>query len=312
MDVQNEEKLRVDFRNLLFDLSKSQDALQDSGKKKRSNFYQELERLYWDEKFQHYSSDIFVVLKNLQSDSVEGSIDVLGQNLDLIRQGYQQKNIASDGKSKDIQAHIRKLYDDVNLLSSLVLTDEAENWRYSQENRLKQQEQRLKQLDESINKSQSKLERVEKKIKSSQKEYIAILGIFAAIILAFTGGITFSTSVLENMHKSSIYRVVLVILLIGFTLVNILYLLFMFIDKLVRNDKRIIPIKPVITFDIAVIAFVIILIVLWTNGTVELRNRNINEHIFENESHSSEIIDTSEIDDSFYVQSLDSESIVAE
>lgn len=312
MDVQNEEKLRVDFRNLLFDLSKSQDALQDSGKKKRSNFYQELERLYWDEKFQHYSSDIFVVLKNLQSDSVEGSIDVLGQNLDLIRQGYQQKNIASDGTSKDIQAHIRKLYDDVNLLSSLVLTDEAENWRYSQENRLKQQEQRLKQLDESINKSQSKLERVEKKIKSSQKEYIAILGIFAAIILAFTGGIMFSTSVLENMHKSSIYRVVLVILLIGFTLVNVLYLLFMFIDKLVRNDKRIIPIKPVITFDIAVIAFVIILIVLWTNGTVELRNRNINENISENESHSSEIIDTSEIDDSFYVQSLDSESRVAE
>lgn len=176
----------------------------------------------------------------------------------------------------------------------------------------KQQEQRLKQLDESINKSQSKLERVEKKIKSSQKEYIAILGIFAAIILAFTGGITFSTSVLENMHKSSIYRVVLVILLIGFTLVNVLYLLFMFIDKLVRNDKRIIPIKPVITFDIAVIAFVIILIVLWTNGTVELRNRNINENISENESHSSEIIDTSEIDDSFYVQSLDSESRVAE
>ena len=305
MDVQNEEKLRVDFRNLLFDLSKSQDALQDSGKKKRSNFYQELERLYWDEKFQHYSSDIFVVLKNLQSDSVEGSIDVLGQNLDLIRQGYQQKNIASDGTSKDIQAHIRKLYDDVNLLSSLVLTDEAENWRYSQENRLKQQEQRLKQLDESINKSQSKLERVEKKIKSSQKEYIAILGIFAAIILAFTGGITFSTSVLENMHKSSIYRVVHVILLIGFTLVNVLYLLFMFIDKLVRNDKRIIPIKPVITFDIAVIAFVIILIVLWTNGTVELRNRNINENISENESHSSEIIDTSEIDESFYLQSLE-------
>lgn len=312
MDVQNEEKLRADFRNLLLDLSKSQDALEDSGKKTRFNFYQKLERLYWDERFQHYSSDIFVVLKNLQQDSVEGSIDILGQNLNLIRQGYQPKNIDSDGTSKDIQAHIRKLYDDVNLLSSLIHTDEAENWRYSQENRLKQQENRLKQLDDSINNSQSKLDRVEKKIKSSQKEYIAILGIFAAIILAFTGGITFSTSVLENMHKSSIYRVVLVILLIGFTLVNILYLLFMFIDKLVRNDKRIIPIKPVLTFDIAVIAFVIIIFSMWNMGIVESRNRNIIENTSQNESHASEIIDNSEMDDSSHVQSLDSESTVVE
>ena len=47
-------------------------------------------------------------------------------------------------------------------------------------------------------------------MESSQREYIAILGIFAAVVLAFTGGIAFSTSVLNNVAKASIYRTVTV------------------------------------------------------------------------------------------------------
>ena len=39
--------------------------------------------------------------------------------------------------------------------------------------------------------------------KDVQKEYIAILGIFAAVVLAFTGGIAFTTSVLQNIHMVS-------------------------------------------------------------------------------------------------------------
>lgn len=39
-------------------------------------------------------------------------------------------------------------------------------------------------------------ENLQKQIKGVEKEYISILGIFAAIVLAFVGGITFSTSVL--------------------------------------------------------------------------------------------------------------------
>ena len=40
-----------------------------------------------------------------------------------------------------------------------------------------------------------------------QREYISILGIFAAVVLAFTGGIAFSTSVLKNINTVSVYRI---------------------------------------------------------------------------------------------------------
>lgn len=277
MDIKHQDELRSRFKKLLFDLALDQDALDEAlGKKKRSNFYQELERLYWDEKFQHFSSDIFVVLCEIKKDNQKGNINILGQNLELIRRGYQKKIIfKGEIKDKDIEYNIQKLYDDVNLEISRILSDEADVWKSSQENKIFRLDNKIEESQIKLSDIEKKLKKAEEKIESSQKEYIAILGIFAAIILAFTGGITFSTSVLENMHSSSIYRVVLVILLIGFTLVNMLYLLFMFIDKLVREDKRVIPIKPLITFDISVIAFIIIIVVMWVNGIVEKRNQKV-------------------------------------
>lgn len=186
----------------------------------------------------------------------------------------------------------------MNLEISRILSDEADVWKFSQENKIYRLDKKIDESQSKLFDIEKKLNKAEKKIESSQKEYIAILGIFAAIILAFTGGITFSTSVLENMHRSSIYRVVLVILLIGFTLVNILYLLFMFIDKLVREDKRVIPIKPLITFDVSVIAFIIIIIIMWVNGVVEMRNREVNAIEAENDFSVSEITeDTKEGED---------------
>lgn len=295
MDVKHQDELRTRFKNLLFDLAFDQDALDEAlGKKRRSNFYQELERLYWDEDFQHFSSDIFVVLCEIKRDNQKGDINILGQNLELIRRGYQKK-VNFNGEIKDIEFNIQKLYDDVNLEISRILSDEADVWKFSQENKIYRLDKKIDESQSKLFDIEKKLNKAEKKIESSQKEYIAILGIFAAIILAFTSGITFSTSVLENMHNSSIYRVVLVTLLIGFTLVNVLYLLFMFIDKLVREDKRVIPIKPLITFDISVIAFIIIIIVMWVNGVVEKRNQTVESVNVESNYSISET--TEDIDD---------------
>ena len=73
--------------------------------------------------------------------------------------------------------------------------------------------------------------------KKMQNEYITILGIIAAIVLAFTGGMTFTSSVLENIHKSSIYRIAFITLIIGCILFNLIWLLIDFIRNM--NEKAI-------------------------------------------------------------------------
>ena len=53
--------------------------------------------------------------------------------------------------------------------------------------------------------------------------------------MAFVGGMTFSTSVLQNMCNVSVYRLLLVIDLLAFTLMNLIHLLVKFI--FVINDR---------------------------------------------------------------------------
>ncbi len=84
--------------------------------------------------------------------------------------------------------------------------------------------------------SDAKLD-LHKEIKGIEKEYISILGIFAAIVLAFVGGITFSSSVLQNIGKVSIYRLLVVVVMLAFVIVNVIWLLIKFIAEI--NDKDI-------------------------------------------------------------------------
>ena len=106
---------------------------------------------------------------------------------------------------------------------------------------------------------------VEERLGNAQREYIAILGIFAAVVLAFTGGIAFSTSVLQNLHISSIYRIVLAVVIIGLVLVNLLYGLFYYIGQLVNKNAEN-NLKPLwivnLVFLLILIAIIIVLAII--------------------------------------------------
>lgn len=97
-------------------------------------------------------------------------------------------------------------------------------------------------------------------IKGVEKEYISILGIFAAIVLAFVGGITFSSSVLQNIHSVSIYRLLIVIVLLAFVLVNVIWLLVKFIAEI--NDKGI-KLFNIKLFNVVCILMAVAIVVAW-------------------------------------------------
>lgn len=72
-------------------------------------------------------------------------------------------------------------------------------------------------------------------IKGIEKEYITILGIFAAIVLAFVGSFTFSTSVLNNVTNTNIYKLAFIAVVIGFVFYNLVGILIDFLKEI--NDK---------------------------------------------------------------------------
>ncbi|MCI9531488.1 MAG: hypothetical protein HFH38_07025 [Lachnospiraceae bacterium] len=103
-------------------------------------------------------------------------------------------------------------------------------------------------------------ENLQREIKGVEKEYISILGIFAAIVLAFVGGITFSTSILQNISAVSVFRLLLVIDFLAFVLINVIYILVKFIFTINEKNAKLFNVKAL---NIACIVIVLIIIVAW-------------------------------------------------
>lgn len=101
---------------------------------------------------------------------------------------------------------------------------------------------------ERLDESNKKLEAAEHRIENAQRENVTILGIFAAIVIAFTAGMGFTASVLQNIDAVSVYRLVFVIVLMGLMLFNLLYALFRFVHRVTKPEDDPGAILPVRTY----------------------------------------------------------------
>ncbi|MDD5995234.1 MAG: hypothetical protein PUC49_10345 [Clostridiales bacterium] len=241
MDLTKEFQQRKEFCDILFELAKSQELLQDA----------------------YYRSNM-----------------------------YKPQNKAVDGKRIiDVSDAIKKLYDHVNLdIARIAYSDGAdrkisgessiENLQ-SQINSMQRELQKAQEIKNDYEDTEKKIIDVENKLDNSQKEYITILGIFAAVVLAFTGGIAFSTSVLNNIAQASAYRTIAVALIIGLVLINVLFGLFYYVNSLVNKEKKIFPL---IISNIVIIVLLIITFFAWNNGWIENRDKKIE--------HQRNIVDT--------------------
>ncbi len=236
MRTEKLDEKRNRFKMLLFKLALSQGTL--SSNKEKSEVYLDLEGIYAKddecEDFRHFYSDIFAVLSLIEKDPSLGNTEILSQNMDIIRRGYRPINTDANGNTVNIEKQINKLYDHINL--------EIARMSYFNQTEMRTQEE-LKKVSETLSEIENNVCDMEDTIEKAdemQKQYITILGIFASIVLAFTGGIAFSTSVLENLAQASIYRTAFVAVVLSFALTNIIYILTRFITEIANKKKEII------------------------------------------------------------------------
>lgn len=116
-------------------------------------------------------------------------------------------------------------------------------------------------------------ENLHKQIKGVEKEYITILGIFASIVLAFVGGITFSTSVLQNISAVSIFRLLLTVDFLAFVLINTIYVLVKFIFEINDRNTEMFSIK---TINITCIVIACIIVLAWMFNLDKIPNFLLN------------------------------------
>ncbi len=257
-DKRLEAKKRSEFKKILFDLA-ADNEITDS-KSIYDKYHARFEELYKPDvngkEFRHFYSDIFFVLTQIKLKDKPGEINTLGERIGILREAWNDI-----GTYPNLSNNIKKLYDHVSLDIARINYSDSGDRNISEIDKIREYQQNVNDLGNKMSDIQSNTDKLKQEIKGYQKESITILGIFASIVLAFTGGMTFSSSVLENIDKSSIYRIILVICLLGIVLFNVIWMLIKFLCDM--NGKVTYRKRYVIIVDVALIACILLSIVAY-------------------------------------------------
>lgn len=262
-----------------------------------------LEEIYCgQEEYRHeYSSILGKILElnnSCNSEDCQFNLQIIAQNINLIFQ------YACDKEDFTFMKQLVKLKDHINLEVSritytnqikqdlmdakILLGQEISTLKESAHQltsqisssklMLKELDFKRKEIDEQLEVEKNTLEtlkqehkqtlelvdKTKKKVENSQKEYITILGVFSAVVLTFTGGIVFGSSVFENIHKPGIYRLILVCILIGFVLINTIYILIQLILWISLTEKEKIKVPQyIVILNIALMILAILTLIAW-------------------------------------------------
>ena len=248
-----------------------------------------LQMIYKDQ-FKHSYSDFFPILLIIFDKSTEYSVDYLTNNLEIIRNSLEIDY--SEGKNQygDIYNSFTKLCDHLNLqismLSNLTKTEERSNDTIKAMNEIKK----------TLEQSTANLKKANKKANSLQTELIAVLSIFAAIVITFSGGITFLGSVMASIKDVTYFEsVILAAIICGAVIFNTIFLMMYMVSKITErnifskciseecpcfNDnttcncsglKKIrIRLPYVFYFNLAIIIAIIIDIIVWYLDIIEI------------------------------------------
>lgn len=260
MSLTREEKLeKID--EIIREFSEQSTKLIDEKAEKYDKIFREI----YTEDFRHEYSRIFLQLSIIRNKKPQ-AIDVVAENLRHFVE-TQERNECP------YISCLMKLFDHVSLdVARMNYMTAAFG---EQESKLQEYSKNL--LDKTEIQIESEITGLKRKTGKMQREYVAILGIFASIIVTFMAGMLFDSSVLDNIGKVSVYRLTGISLMIGLITFDLLYILLGFIYKMTREDGiKGMPFKC--SFWIVHIVFIaaaVIVLCAWSHGCIEQRNVEI-------------------------------------
>lgn len=208
------------------------------------NDYAERFKTVYDRGYRQRYSEILGMLEDITSDDeaddrddeCEDSLEVISSNLMTLRD-HLREHISEYGESTyygvfklsdHVDIEIHRLRDRQNLYHDLSGTDDNLVDLYNKAQKL---EDELKTAESSIKEAQRNSERL-------QMQMVAILGIFAAIVMAFSGGMDILGGAISISGESDLFRVVFVVLLCGIILFNIFAFLMHMIIAIINSSNN--------------------------------------------------------------------------
>lgn len=177
----------------------------------------------YDDGFRHSYSSLTGLMLRISKDN-DGAFGVLLDNLSAVRE--------ETNENSELDRYLAKLYDHLSLENIRLDQLNEEYNRKIAELRymvkyLEAEEDRLKKL------FTQKIDKLEEEANKSKTEVVTILSIFAAIVLAFMGGMSFTSSTFTGIASVSIYRLIGVEIICGLVIFNTISTLIYLVSKIV-------------------------------------------------------------------------------
>lgn len=204
--------------------------------------------------YRHTYSDISYKIQSVISATDSEVLEILGENLNVLGGKIDEKLLQNtdDANLKNTSVSFKKFSDHIkleigryNFIRRQFIDGNCSN--VSRNNRsnedsieeLNKTAKRIDSLSQDIDKirpiateAQKQLDKLDEKLESNKISSITTLTIFSAVVLAFSGGITFEAGIFKGMAESSPYRIVFIIALTGFILFNTIFELLYLVGKM--------------------------------------------------------------------------------
>ena len=180
--------------------------------------------------FRHNYSEFFPFIVDIAKNESGYSIDYLSNNLEALRTLVEQDYVNGEKEFKGLYRPLSKLSDHINL----------EIGRYSyystSEQKVMDLEKRNQSLQNELKTSTQELKDARESVSSVQTELIAVLSIFAAIVLTFSGSMSLMGNAFSSIVSVSGIKSVFFVLLCGFVVCNIIFLMMYIVGKITRRS----------------------------------------------------------------------------
>ncbi|MBO5967815.1 MAG: hypothetical protein J6S14_04880 [Clostridia bacterium] len=188
-----------------------------------------IKSLYKDN-FRHNYSDFFSLIVDIAKDDNNYNLEYLSNNLVSLMYLVERDHYDGEREFKGLYHPLRKLNDHINL--------EIARYTYHSQNEQKMLdlEKRNEKLREELNDATKQLTEAQKKISSTQTDLIAVLSIFAAIVLTFSGSLSFLGNALSGMQEAPFFKSIAFVLICGVVIFNAIFLMMYFVGKITGRN----------------------------------------------------------------------------
>ncbi len=198
---------------------------------------QKLNEVYSDD-FRHTYSEFFPFIVKLDNESPDSSCQILLDNLNDVRKQVEKEFLEKNNPQyKILYTRLQKLYDHINLEISRY------DYNTKTENRVKDLiakneslQNQFQKANKDLETTKTELNEAREKLSSVQTELIAVLSIFAAIVFTFSGGLNYLGTALTGMENAPFFKSVFFVLLCGFVICNVIFLLLYIIGKITGRN----------------------------------------------------------------------------